>query len=86
VPYVRFLFSDTPIQQGEYDTHYGAKAKSYGYNHNADERRYRTMTAQYTLTNNGIIDELPPRPTIPRLDPSQRQMNPLGLPQSGFRP
>jgi hypothetical protein len=80
VPYVRFLFSDASINQSEYDTRYNAKAKSFGYDHNDEARRYRTITAQYTLTNEGIYDELPDAPRIPRLPPSQRQENPLGLP------
>jgi hypothetical protein len=30
---------------------------------------YALVTAQYTLTNEGVRDELPPQPTIPRLTP-----------------
>lgn len=66
VPYVRWIFSDTEVNQGTYTTKYDAEAKSYDYDSGADDRKYRTITAQYTMTNEGIDDQLPEPPPIPR--------------------
>ena len=85
VPYVRFLFSDAQINISRSEIRGGGSSQSFTYDHNDDARRYRTITAQYTLTNEGIYDELPPAPRIPRLPPSQSQLDPLGLNRSSQR-
>jgi len=40
-----------------------------GNNDSPGPGKYTTMTARAILTNEGIRDELPPRPDLPRLDP-----------------
>jgi len=35
----------------------------------AGGQRYHLMGARYTLTNEGVVDQLPPQPTVPRQDP-----------------
>lgn len=67
VPYVRWIFSDTEVQVREYETMWGERTQGYDYDKQADNRKYRTVTAQYTLHNEGVDDQLPPEPSIPRV-------------------
>jgi hypothetical protein len=66
VPYVRWIFSDTRVTQTPYETRWGGQVSSWERDRDADDRKYRTITAQSTLHNEGIDDRLPPTPSIPR--------------------
>lgn len=66
VPYVRWIFSDVLVNSGTYTTRYGATAKSFEHDHESPQHTYRTITAQSTLTNEGIRVALPDPTPIPR--------------------
>ena len=67
VPYVRWIFSDTQVTQTPYETRWGGQVSTWERDKEAEDRKYRTITAQTTLHNEGIDDRLPPTPSIPRI-------------------